>query len=105
MSKTSMRSVRLTKTAPIFDKHLIVPILAIAYYLVIGPLLEFEHPEMISAANQMFWPPVTAIALGCFASRIQSRLIWPPHIIWLAAYCALAGIQHPMGFKSWDFID
>ena len=42
MSTASMRSVRLSEAAPIFDKCLIIPILVCAYCLIIGPLLEFE---------------------------------------------------------------
>jgi O-antigen ligase len=49
--------------------------------------------------NQIFWPPVTAIALGCLALRNRSRLTWPPHIIWLAAYLALAGASILWAFK------
>jgi exopolysaccharide production protein ExoQ len=49
--------------------------------------------------NQIFWPPVTAIALSCLALRNRSRFIWPPHIIWLAAYLALAGASILWAFK------
>src|SRR5208337_2993466 len=91
MSTASMRSVRLREAAPIFDQCLIVPILVCAYCLIIGPLLEFERLGEITTTNRLFWPPVATIALACFASRDRSRFTWPPHIIWLAAYCALAG--------------
>ena len=91
MSTASMRSVRLREAAPIFDKSLIVPIIACAYCLIIGPLLEFERLGEYTTVNQVFWPLLSGIALGCFALGNRSRLAWPPHIIWLAAYCALAG--------------
>jgi O-antigen ligase len=95
-----MRSVRLSEATSVFDKYLIVPILAFAYCIIVGPLLEFERlAEFASSANQMFWPLLTAIALGCFASRNRSRLTWPPHIIWLAAYLALAGASILWAFK------
>jgi exopolysaccharide production protein ExoQ len=90
MSTASMRSVRSREAAPVFDKRLIVPILTCAYCFIIGPLVEFEHLE-IGTANQIVWPLLAGIALACFASGDRSRLIWPPHILWLAAYCALAG--------------
>jgi exopolysaccharide production protein ExoQ len=100
-----MRPVSLSQWAPIFDKCLFVTILACAYCLIIGPMLMFVYPNpgvSITASrveNQIFWPPVTAIALGCLALRNRSRLTWPPHIIWLAAYLALAGASILWAFK------
>jgi O-antigen ligase len=98
-----MRSVRLRGASPIFDKCLIVPILVYAYCLIIEPLLMFVFPEKdITAShveNQIFWPAVTAIALACLASRNRSRLTWPPHIIWLAAYLVLAGASTLWAFN------
>jgi exopolysaccharide production protein ExoQ len=41
--------------------------------------------------NKIFWPAITAIAIGCLAIRNRSRLALPPHIICLTAYLALAG--------------
>jgi exopolysaccharide production protein ExoQ len=103
MSTASKRSVRLSEGAPIFDKCIIVPILVYAYCLIIAPMLMFVFPgENITAPrveNQIFWPPVTAIALGCLALRNRSRLTWPPHIIWFAAYLALAGASILWAFK------
>jgi exopolysaccharide production protein ExoQ len=102
MSTASMRSVRLSKAAPTFDKCLIAPILAYAYCFIVSPMLMFEFPVKDTESqvpNQVFWPLVTGIALGCFASRNRSRLTWPPHIIWLAAYLALAGASILWAFK------
>jgi O-antigen ligase len=100
MSTASTRSVRSSEAAPVFDKYLIVPILAFAYCLIVGPLLDFEGlADIASLANQMFWPLLSAIALGCFASRNRSHLTWPPHIIWLGAYLALAGASILWAFK------
>jgi exopolysaccharide production protein ExoQ len=100
MSTASMRSVRLSKAAPAFDIYLIVPILAFANSLIIAPLVEFGRLEEIASVNQMFFGPLLcAIALGCFASRNRSRLTWPSHIIWFAAYLALAGASILWAFK------
>jgi len=103
-----MRPVRLREAAPIFDKCLIAPILACAYCLIIEPMLMFVVPEETLASrpeNQIFWPAVTAIALGCLASRNRSRLTWPPHIIWLVAYLSLAGASILWAFKpAFSFI-
>ena len=101
-STASMRSVRSREAAPTFDKYLIVMILACAYCLIIAPMLMFIYPGDITAdrvENKIFWPPVTAIALGCLGSRNRSRLTWPPHIVWLAAYLALAGASIVWAFK------
>jgi exopolysaccharide production protein ExoQ len=100
MSTASMRPVSFSQWAPLF-----VTILAFAYCLIIGPMLMFVYPNpggSITASrveNQIFWPLVTAIALGCLALRNRSRLTWPPHIIWLAAYLALAGASILWAFK------
>ena len=102
MSTASMRSVRLRETAPIFDKYVFVTILVCAYCLIIAPMLMFEFPGDITAdrvENKIFWPPVAAIALGCLAFGNRSRLTWPPHIVWLAAYLALAGASILWAFK------
>jgi exopolysaccharide production protein ExoQ len=105
MSTASMRPVSLSQRAPTFDKCLFVMILACAYCLIIGPMLSFVYPNAAGnitaprVENQIFWPPVTAIALGCLALRNRSPLTWPPHIIWLAAYLALAGASILWAFK------
>ncbi len=103
MSTASMRTARLGQSASIFDICMVVPILAIAYCLIIEPMLMFVFPtENILAPrveNQIFWPPLTAIALGCLALRNRSRLAFPPHLIWLAAYLALACASILWAFK------
>ena len=101
-SPASMHSFRLRAAAPIFDKYLIVMILAVAYCLIIDPMIGFIYPGDIMSdriENKFFWPPVTAIALGCWVSGNRSRLTWPPHIVWLAAYLALAGASIVWAFK------
>jgi exopolysaccharide production protein ExoQ len=103
MSAGSIRSIRLSEANPTFDKCLSIPILVYAYCLIISPMLNFLSPvKNITDSqweNQIFWPLVTAIALGCFALRNRARLAWPPHFVWLAAYLALAGVSTLWAFK------
>jgi exopolysaccharide production protein ExoQ len=98
-----MRSVRLREAPPSFDKRLVVPNLVYAYCLIISPMLEFAFPPKDITApqvgNQIFWPAVAALALGCLASRSRERLIWPPNMVWFAAYLALAGASVLWAFK------
>jgi exopolysaccharide production protein ExoQ len=49
--------------------------------------------------NKIFRPEVTAIALGSIALRNRSRVTWPPHIVWFAAYVALASAGVLWSFK------
>jgi exopolysaccharide production protein ExoQ len=103
MPTDSLRSVRMSGAAPIFDKCLIIPILVYTYCLIVAPMLMFVFPGADTAAdrveNKIFWPLVTVIALGCLASRNRSPVTWPPHIIWFAAYLALAGASTLWAFK------
>ena len=102
MSTTPTRQARGIKPAH-FDKCMIVPILTVSYCLIIAPMLAFLFPGPNVMAprieNKLFWPPVTAVALIYFALRNRSRLNWPPHIIWLTAYCAFAGASTLWAFK------
>jgi exopolysaccharide production protein ExoQ len=103
MSTASMY-VRLGKAAPTFDKCLIAPFLVYAYCLIIAPMLMFEFPGAEGALsdrveNKLFWPFVTAISIGCLALRNRPRLVWPPHILWFAAYISLAGASILWSFK------
>ena len=104
-STRAMRSVRLRGPALIFDKYLIVLNLVFAYCLIVSPLLMFVFPgDGITAdrvENKFFWPLTAAISLG-LALGNWSRLTWPPHIAWLAAYLALAGASILWAFKP-DF--
>jgi exopolysaccharide production protein ExoQ len=90
-----MRPIRVIKPARIVDNCLIAPILACAYGMIVSPMLMFLFPgadiETPRIENKIFWPIVTVIALGSLASRSRSRFTWPPHIVWFAAYLALAG--------------
>ena len=103
MSTASIRSGRLSGAAPIFDKCIVIPILVFGYSLIIQPLLSFgitindiTKPHL---ENQVFWPVITVIALGCFISRIPPRRTWPPHLVWFGAYLALAGVSVLWSFK------
>jgi O-antigen ligase len=102
MATGRMHLARLREDGQIFDKCLIAPILVCIYVLVISPMLMFVFPSKITDAhveNQIFWPAVTAIALGCLALRNRARLTWPPHIIWFAAYLVLAGASSVWAFN------
>jgi len=102
MSIASMRSVRVKEAGTIFDICLIAPILTCAYTLIISPMLVFMYPVKDITTprleNKIFGPTILAIALACLVSR-RSRLTWPPHIVWLAAYFALAGASILWSFK------
>jgi O-antigen ligase len=95
MPAASIPSIRLSEVRPTFDKCLSIPILVYAYSLIVSPMLNFVFPvKNITESqleNQIFWPLVTAIALGCLALRNRAHFAWPPHFLWFAAYLALAG--------------
>jgi exopolysaccharide production protein ExoQ len=103
MSTALTRSRRLSGAAPIFDKCILIPIVVFAYSWILDPLLTFGITiKDITAPrleNQIFWPLVTVIALGCFVSRNPPRLAWPPHLVWFGAYLALAGASVLWAFK------
>jgi exopolysaccharide production protein ExoQ len=103
MSTALMRSRRLSGAAPIFDKCILIPIVVFAYSWILDPLLTFGITiKDITAPrleNQIFWPLVTVIALGCFVSRNPPRIAWPPHLVWFGAYLALAGASVLWAFK------
>src|SRR5262249_43931234 len=99
---------RARPTTAIIDKCVIVPILVCVFGTIVAPLLIY-HPagtaKGLSAAevqillttsrpaNKIFWPTLAAISV-LLAVRNHSRLVrltWPPHIICLLAYLALAG--------------
>ena len=98
----SIRPVRVKEADTIFDICLIAPILTCAYTLIINPMLLFINPVADITTprleNKIFGPAILAIALGCLVSR-RSRLSWPPHIVWLAAYFTLAGASILWSFK------
>jgi exopolysaccharide production protein ExoQ len=98
-----MRSFELDRarsSAPRVDLCAIIPILACAYATIGSPLLALAYgastPQNIvdsGLPNRIFWPAMTAISVILVLrnfSRI-GRLTFPPHIICLFAYLALAG--------------
>jgi exopolysaccharide production protein ExoQ len=103
MSTPTIRFARSTKATSTFDKCLIIPLLVFAFCLIMSPMLMFEFPSKFITdsrlENQIFWPIITAIALGHFALQKPSRLTWPPHFVWFAAYLALAGASVFWAFK------
>ena len=104
MFQTSMHPLmvgRPKSSTRTIDKFAIVPLAACALALIVFPLLEFINPpssEAVSAGaarpeTRIFWPVMAAISI-MFAIQNRSRLTrltWPPHIICLLAYLALAG--------------
>jgi exopolysaccharide production protein ExoQ len=86
----------------------VVPILAIAYVIIVSPLLGvFFPPPFFGTSvvarlqsmmtprpeNKIFWPALVAISV-VLAMRHRSHLVrftWPPHIISLLAYLAFCG--------------
>jgi O-antigen ligase len=119
MSQASIRSLKFGQAisaAPRFDKRIIVPILVVAYCLIISPFLIFLDSSVPAAGasinaltkmpetryeNTIFWPAVTAISV-ILMLRNGSRLArpaLPPHIVWFAAYLAFAGTSAIWAFN------
>src|SRR3954451_6104774 len=97
-------------SARVIDKYSIVAITACLFALMASPLLiYFLNPPPYTLAsisqskpeNRIFWPIVAAITL-ILVVRDRPRLPrsgWPPHIILLFAYLALAGASTIWAFK------
>jgi len=121
MPKAPARSVELGRVASSasqgFGKFvIIIPILAIAYAEIILPLMMYAdagapagagglwtpaQEKILNAPNmahRIFWPPLAAISI-ILAIRNRSRLTLPPHIIFLFAYLAFAGISVSWAYK------
>jgi exopolysaccharide production protein ExoQ len=102
MSKASVHSVgpdRAKSSLPAIDMCSIVAISGCVYAAILAPLWFYEPDLKVGALvesrpeNRFFWPIIAAIAVA-LAVRYLSRLrnlTWPPHIICLFAYLALAG--------------
>jgi exopolysaccharide production protein ExoQ len=98
------------------DACAIVPILAVAYVIIVSPLLAILFPNpgagMSAIAklqslmtprpeNKIFWPALVAISV-VLAMRNRTRLVrltLPPHIICLLAYLAFCGASVLWAFK------
>jgi exopolysaccharide production protein ExoQ len=100
---------RAKSSTPTIDMCAIVPILACAYAAIVGPLIAFasataQTPQSMlesGQTNRFFWPAMVAASVVLAARRYSrlSRLTFPPHIICLLAYLALAGASVLWAFK------
>ena len=89
---------RANPPRPVIDHCSLVAIAACGFALIASPLLIRMYPGDFHALdarpeNRVFWPAMAAVAIGVTA-RHQSRfakLVWPPHLVFMAALAALAG--------------
>jgi exopolysaccharide production protein ExoQ len=107
----SLELASARSSTPMIDKYAILPILALAYATLVSPLIAFftrvthksaleglmaPHPE-----NRYFWFGLCAVAV-VLVMQNWSRLgkfTWPPHLICLFAYLALAAASVLWAFK------
>ena len=107
----SFELLRARSASPMIDTCAIVPFLACVYAtivspLIVGPLALFDTSAPIQGAepgtpNRIFWPVIAAVSV-ILTLRNRSRLAtlnWPPHIICLLAYLALAGASGLWAFR------
>jgi O-antigen ligase len=85
--------------------YALIPILACVYATIVFPLIIVSCDPTDSAClmearpeSKIFWPALAAIA-AVLAIRNFSRLSFPPHILWLFGYLALAGASVLWAFK------
>jgi exopolysaccharide production protein ExoQ len=85
--------------------YALIPFMACLYATVIFPLIIVSCDPTDSAClmearpeSKIFWPALAAIA-AVLAIRNFSRLKFPPHILWLFGYLALAGASVLWAFK------
>src|ERR1700712_1005358 len=85
--------------------YALIPFLACLYATVIFPLIIVSCDPTDSAClmetrpeTKLFWPAPAASA-AVLAIRNFSRLKFPPHILWLFGYLALAGASVLWAFK------
>src|SRR5215510_2499211 len=97
----------MESSAPMIDRYVIVPILACLYVIMASPLLIFVTTGPLTGVqslmtprpeNKIFWTALAVIAV-ILVVRNWSRLTFPPHIICLFAYLALAGVSILWAFK------
>jgi exopolysaccharide production protein ExoQ len=112
MSKASIHSIELGRarsSTPTIDACTIVPILACAYSIMIGPLIYFTFPPaeglqgMLESRTEqrIFWPALAAISV-ILVIRNRSRLgrdTLPPNIVCLFAYLTFAGASGLWAFR------
>ena len=87
------------------DRYALIPILACVYATIVFPLIIASCAPTDSACllearpeSKIFWPLLAAISL-VWAARNYSRLNFPPLIICLLAYLALAGASVLWAYK------
>ena len=87
------------------DGYALIPIIACVYATIVFPLIIVSCDPTDSAClmearpeSKIFWPALAAIS-AVLAVRNFSRLRFPPHILWLFGYLALAGISVLWAFK------
>lgn len=87
------------------DGYALIPILACVYATIVFPLIIVSCDPTDSAClmearpeSKIFWPALGAIS-AVLAVRNFSRLRFPPHILWLFGYLALAGMSVLWAFK------
>jgi exopolysaccharide production protein ExoQ len=112
MAKAAMHSIdsgRAGSSGPTIDACAIMPILACAYPIIVGPLIYITFPPAAGlqgvlearTEQRVFWPALAAISVVLIA-RNYSRLgglTWPRHIICLFAYIAFAGASVLWAFR------
>jgi len=91
------------------DKFAAIPIAACVYALIVSPLLahyllvHLPPGAMLEPdwGARIFWPGLAIIsAIMILRNRSDlGRLVWPPHILCLFAYLALAGVSVLWAFK------
>jgi O-antigen ligase len=87
------------------DGYALIPIIACVYATIVFPLIIVSCDPSDSAClmearpeSKIFWPALAAIS-AVLAVRNFSRLRFPPHILWLFGYLALAGASVLWAFK------
>jgi exopolysaccharide production protein ExoQ len=108
MPKASTHSLEMNgaRSSPrTIDMYAIIPILACVYATIVFPLIIVSCDPTDSAClmearpeSKIFWPALAAIS-AVLAVRNFSRLRFPPHILWLFGYLALAGMSVLWAFK------
>jgi exopolysaccharide production protein ExoQ len=79
--------------APLIDKWLFVPLVALAFTAIVAPLISFVNGRYLGPdlLNEVAWPLMDAAAIGVALNRSRSgRVAWPPHVLWLFACLAIA---------------
>ena len=92
--------IRSRSQPPIVDGPAFVAILACGFSLVLSPLFIQLMPGDFHALdarpeNRIFWPIMTVltVTLTVMHGHRLRKFTWPPHIILLLAYAALAGVS------------